>query len=229
MITASSSSKTIDFENDKKSITTICESLEFQACDPMTIGQNDSDYEAEASYATNLTAAISAISQFNKFSMYTVFLSLYYSGYGGVEEGRLYLKPGEGDVKYYVDWIVSLFSQRFIADMSCLIFLELCLPDDHPDVPPTLQLTASSNMIVAVSGLHKASVGRSSQGGKWTKKLCESLMKSKKLPLTDVLDSIGAELPELETHYISSARPIYIDKGLFAFLFHILSSLCAFS
>ena len=213
MITASSSSKTLDFENDKKSIATICESLAFEACDPMTIERKHPDY-----YAPNLTAAISAISQF-EFNMYTVFLSLYYSGYGGLEEGRLYLKPGEGDVKYYMDWIVSHFSQRFNPDMSCLIFLELCLPDDHPDVPPTLHLTASSNMIVAVSGLHKASVGRSSQGGKWTKKLCESLMKSKKLPLTDVLDSIGAELPELETHYISSARPIYIDKGLFAVYF----------
>ncbi|XP_019849218.1 PREDICTED: uncharacterized protein LOC109580464 isoform X1 [Amphimedon queenslandica] len=212
MITSTSSDKSQDFETDERNIATTFGDLRFKILDLSKIVTETLPRESDTSFAFNLPSLIKAITCY-EYSTSVAFLSFYYSGYGGMDEdtGRIYFL--ESKQKYYIDDIVSLFMKRKDSDKLCIILLELCLPEDSPDIPiGPLLLPAFKNIVVAVSGLHKASVCRTPEKeGKWTKKLCEKISEGKE-PLAVLLDEVGEELPEIGGQYVYSC-PLFTLKN----------------
>ncbi|XP_019849219.1 PREDICTED: uncharacterized protein LOC109580464 isoform X3 [Amphimedon queenslandica] len=212
MITSTSSDKSQDFETDERNIATTFGDLRFKILDLSKILTETLPRESDTSFAFNLPSLIKAITCY-EYSTSVAFLSFYYSGYGGMDEdtGRIYFL--ESKQKYYIDDIVSLFMKRKDSDKLCIILLELCLPEDSPDIPiGPLLLPAFKNIVVAVSGLHKASVCRTPEKeGKWTKKLCEKISEGKE-PLAVLLDEVGEELPEIGGQYVYSC-PLFTLKN----------------
>ena len=212
MITAMSSDGSQDFETDERNIATTFGDLQFKILDLSKILTETLPRESDTSFAFNLRLLIKAITCY-KYATSVSFFLFYYSGYGGMEKdtGRIYFF--ESNQKYYIDDIVSLFMKRKNSDKLCIVLLELCLPEDSPDVPVgPLLLPAAKNIVVAVSGLHKASVCRTpDKEGKWTKKLCDRISEGKE-PLAVLLDEIGEELPEVGCQYVYSG-PLFTLKS----------------
>lgn len=212
MITSTSSDRSQDFETDERNIATTFGDLRFKILDFSKILTETLPRESDTSFAFNLPSLIKAITCY-KYSTSVAFLSFYYSGYGGMDKdtGRIYFL--ESKQKYYIDDIVSIFMERKDSDKLCIILLELCLPEDSPVVPVgPLLLPAFKNIVVAVSGLDKASVCRTPEKeGKWTKKLCKKISEGKE-PLAVLLDEVGEELPEIGGQYVYSC-PLFALKS----------------
>ena len=165
----------------------------------------------------NIIAIIEAVANF-AYSQYYKFFAFYYSGYGGYDlpgdgcdpNGRHHVYIECGDQKVYLDWIVSLYQQRLRNNLPCLLFFELCLQQDDP--PPTIRLLSYNNIVIAISGLNKANIGRDIDGGKWTRHLCDHFNKYD-LPITTILDLTQSVLPStMSPQYIASTGLMYLKS-----------------
>ena len=165
----------------------------------------------------NVLAIIKAVANFD-YSTYYKFFAFYYSGYAGYDRpgdsgdpnGRhcVYLKLG--DQKVYLDWIVSLYQQRLRNYLPCMLFFELRLQQESP--PPTIQLPSCDNIVVAISGLNNTSIGRDTNGGIWTHRLCDNI-KEHDLPITTILDLTQHQLPStMSPQYVASTGLMYLKR-----------------
>ena len=171
--------------------------------------------DASTVNCNNIIAIIEAVANF-AYSQYYKFIAFYYSGYAGYDcpddgcdpngQHRVYLKLG--DQKVYLDWIVSLYQQRLRSYLPCILFFELCLQQDNP--PPTIQLPSCNNIVIAISGLNKANIGRDTNGGIWTQHLCDNINKYD-LPITTILDLTQHQLPStISSQYVASTGLMYL-------------------
>ena len=163
----------------------------------------------------NVIAIIEAVANF-AYSQYYKFFAFYYSGYGGYDlpddgcdpngQHRVYLKIG--DEKVYLDWIVSLYQQRLLNRLPCMLLFELCLQQDDP--PPSIRLLSYNNIVIAISGLKKG--GRDTDGGIWTRHLCDHINKYD-LPITTILDLTQSVLPStMSPQYVASTGLMYLKS-----------------
>ena len=170
--------------------------------------------DASTVNCNNVIAIIEATANF-AYSQYYKFFAFYYSGYAGYDcpddgsdRHRVYLKLG--DQKVYLDWIVSLYQQRLRSYLPCMLFFELCLQQDDP--PPTIQLPSCNNIVIAISGLNKANIGRDTNGGIWTQHLCDNIEKYD-LPISTILD-LTQSLPRstMSSQYVASTGLLYLKR-----------------
>ena len=168
----------------------------------------------------NVIAIIKAVANF-AYSTFYKFFAFYYSGYGGYDtpgdscepngQHRVYLKLG--DQKVYLDWIVSLYQQRLHYYLPCMLFFELCLQQDYPPPPRTIQLPSCDNIVIAISGLNYGSIGRDTNGGGiWTQYLCDNINKHD-LPITTILDLTQHQIPlTISSQYVASTGLMYLKR-----------------
>ena len=173
------------------------------------------DHDSSPVDYDNVLALIKAVAYYQDYGDSYKFFAFYYSGYGGSDNGRPYIQlsePGSPNPqRIYLDWIVSLFSQKVKSPLPCLMFFELCSESANDSL---LLLPNGRKFLVAMSGLNTTDIGRLKEGGGgiWTHKLCDYIEKIDE-PITVLLDKTQNELPELACQYVSSIGFMYLQKS----------------